>query len=106
MILSELLRFRDHLVALFFVELNKTVLKAPIETKKALIVEDFAIGLYPLIIWPMHLLLEFSSQLIHLFSEVVEDFRALVLSVVLHGGIITYFAHARQIDYAFLLRGI
>ena len=78
-IISELRRFSYHLVALFFVEFKKTVLKAPIETKKALILQDSAIGLSPLIIRLVHFFLKTSSQLIDLLSKVVEDFRALVL---------------------------
>ena len=65
---SELRRFWYHLIALFFVEFKETVLKAPIETKKAIILRDFAIGLYPLIIRSVHLLLETASQLIDLLS--------------------------------------
>lgn len=103
MIKSELRRFWYHLIALFFVELKKTVLKAPIETKKALILQDFAIILSPLIIRSVHLPLETASQLIDLLSEVVKNFRALVLCVVFHGGIISYFAPAREIEFAFTL---
>ena len=103
MIISELPRFWYHLIARFFVELKKTVFKAPIETKKALILQDFAIN-SPLIIRSVHLILESASQRIDLLSKVVEDFRALVLCVVLDGGIVSYYALAWEIEFAFTLR--
>ena len=50
------------------------VLKAPIETKKAVILQDFAIVRSLRIIRSVHLLYESASQRIDLLSEVVEDF--------------------------------
>ena len=80
------------------------VLKAPIETKKAVILQDFAIVRSLRIIRSVHLLYESASQRIDLLSEVVEDFRALVLCVVLDGGIVSYYAPAWEIEFAFTLR--